>query len=564
MKTSCQVAKAGVTRRGFLGLAAASAVIAGSGIAGCSPAKPSETGADAEQAQTVPEIAESEIKETKEADVVVVGLGVAGVAAMRSAAEAGAHVIAVEKTSIANCRSSMFAAFNCDTARKLGIPDTDPTEIGNELMTQMAHRADYRVINTWLKHCGEAFEWYTGAYKDLLLLGPEDAFPENPDQIYLYAESVGGSTYRPGIDHEHMFAACCCVGGGDETHRPILEANIEKALETGNAEAVYDSPAVKLETKDGKVSAVVCKNLQDGTYTRYAASKGVILASGDYSYNDEMLQKYAPWVYAHKDNYLFSHEAMDCKGNHASTGDGQQLGISVGGHLDIAPHAIMAHIFQFGVENFIELNERGERFCNEDLSMTNIAKVILNQPGSKVFQIIDAKANDYYPIDEMLPMMRSYGDGETYSAEADTLEELAAKLGFDNDAASTFVASIERYNELCEKGHDDDFGKAAEKMHPIIEPPFKAVTYDTLKHTSVEDVSCMRLLVTMGGLVTDTNARVLDDDLNPIQGLYAVGNVQGGRFVDDYPFSLSGASHAAALTYGYLAGEHIVNGETAE
>ncbi len=457
----------------------------------------------------------------------------------------------------------MFAAFNCDTARKLGIPDTDPTEIGNELMTQMAHRADYRVINTWLKHCGEAFEWYTGAYKDLLLLGPEDAFPENPDQIYLYAESVGGSTYRPGIDHEHMFAACCCVGGGDETHRPILEANIEKALETGNAETVFDSPAVKLETKDGKVSAVVCKNLQDGTYTRYTASKGVILASGDYSYNDEMLQKYAPWVYAHKDNYLFSHEGMDCKGNHASTGDGQKLGISVGGHLDIAPHAIMAHIFQFGVENYIELNERGERFCNEDLSMTNIAKVILNQPGSKVFQIIDAKANDYYPIDEMLPMMRG-SDGETYSAEADTLEELAAKLGFDNDGASTFVASIERYNELCEKGHDDDFGKAAEKMHPIIEPPFKAVTYDTLKHTSVEDVSCMRLLVTMGGLVTDTNARVLDDDLNPIQGLYAVGNVQGGRFVDDYPFSLSGASHAAALTYGYLAGEHIVNGETAE
>lgn len=97
MKTSCQVAKAGVTRRGFLGLAAASAVIAGSGIAGCSPAKPSKTDADAEQAQTALEIDESEIKETKEADVVVVGLGVSGVAAMRSAAEAGAHVIAVEK-----------------------------------------------------------------------------------------------------------------------------------------------------------------------------------------------------------------------------------------------------------------------------------------------------------------------------------------------------------------------------------------------------------------------------------------------------------------------------------
>ena len=67
----------------------------------------------------------------------------------------------------------------------------------------------------------------------------------------------------------------------------------------------------------------------------------------------------------------------------------------------------------------------------------------------------------------------------------------------------------------------------------------------------------MRLLVTMGGLVTDDNARVLNDELQPIAGLYAVGNTQGGRFVEDYPFTLSGASHAAALTYGYLAGKHI-------
>ena len=110
---------------------------------------------------------------------------------------------------------------------------------------------------------------------------------------------------------------------------------------------------------------------------------------------------------------------------------------------------------------------------------------------------------------------------------------------------------------MCEKGVDEDFGKAAEKMFPVVDPPFYAITYDMLKHTSVEDVSCMRLLVTMGGLVTDDNARVLDDDSNPIPGLFAVGNVQGGRFVEDYPFTLSGASHAAALTYGYLTGKYL-------
>jgi len=94
-------------------------------------------------------------------------------------------------------------------------------------------------------------------------------------------------------------------------------------------------------------------------------------------------------------------------------------------------------------------------------------------------------------------------------------------------------------------------------MFPVVDPPFYAITYDMLKHTSVEDMSCMRLLVTMGGLVTDDNARVLNDDMEPIPGLFAVGNVQGGRFVEDYPFTLSGASHAAALTYGYLTGKYL-------
>ncbi len=550
-----------LTRRNFLATAgAAGALAVGATMMGCSPKNnaSNEDAATAPDAQDAsPAIDESLITNTVECEAIVVGLGIAGVAALRSAAESGLNVIGVEKCSVPSCRSNMIAAFNTDRTRALGIQDIDPTVIANELMIQMAHRADYRVVVKWLKNCGEAFEWYADAFEDLLWLGPEDAMPEDPETIYVYAESTAGDTYRFGIDHERLFAGCACIGGGSETHRPLLEANLKIAEELG-AQTIFDSPAVQIDVSEGRATGIVCQNLQDESYTRYIASKGVILASGDYSFNDEMLKQYAPWIYANLDKYLRSHEGMDCKGGHASMGDGQRMGIAAGGHVDVGPHAVMAHILQFGVEQFLEVNERGQRFCNEDLSMTNISKIMMGQPGSKVFQIIDAKAEEYYPgLDAMLGYIRSYGDGETYSAEADSLEELAKQLGMQDEAITEFKASVERYNELCLKGADDDFGKAPEKMHAITEPPFRAITYDMYKHTSVDDVSCMRLLVTMGGLVTDDCARVLDDDLNPIPSLYAVGNVQGGRFVDDYPFSLSGASHAAALTYGYLAGKQV-------
>lgn len=540
-----------MTRRGFLGLGAAAGVLAaGAALAGCSPKQATEEESKEAAVEGPDTIDESLIADTVDCDVVVCGLGVSGVAALRAAAESGAKVVGVEKTSGPNCRSSMFAAFNCDTARQLGVEDIDPTEIANELMIQMAHRGDYRVINKWLANCGEAFEWYVGAYDGLLMVGPEDEYPEDPEQIYLYADAMA-APYRFGIDHERNFSGCCCVGGGNETHRPILEANIQKALDTGNAQTFFDSPVVQLDVADGRVTGAVCQNLADGSYTRYVAAKGVVLATGDYSFNDDMLKQYAPWVYANKDKYLFSHEAMDTNGNHASMGDGQRLGIAAGGHVDVAPHAVMAHIFQFGAEFFLELNERGQRFCNEDLSMTNIAKVMVNQPGSKVFQIVDATAEDYYPVETMLGYIRSYDDGEMFSAEADTLEDLAAQLGFTGEDAQEFVASVERYNELCAKGHDDDWGCDPQNLLPIKDAPFFASFGTTGGNPSGG-------LCQHAAICTDGRYQVLTGEKQPIAGLYAAGNTCGQRYGIQYATPTAGNSCGSALTSGYCAAESVI------
>ncbi|MFR7404245.1 MAG: FAD-binding protein [Coriobacteriaceae bacterium] len=124
------------------------------------------------------DIPEEKILETVDCDVCVVGLGVAGVGALRSAAEGGLKVVGVEKGSKPSARSNMFAAFGTEKTRSIGIEDISPTEVANELMTQMSHRADYRITTKWLKNCGEAFEWYTSAYDGLLWLGMEDELPE--------------------------------------------------------------------------------------------------------------------------------------------------------------------------------------------------------------------------------------------------------------------------------------------------------------------------------------------------------------------------------------------------
>ena len=184
--------KSDFSRREFLTFsAAAGAVAAGASLIGCAPQTAQERDAREDtsdgSAESGIQIDESQISETKECDVCVIGLGVAGVAAFRSAAEEGLKVVGVEKSSGPSARSSMFAAFNTDKVRAIGVQDIDPTTIANELMIQMAHRADYRVNVQWLKHCGEAFEWYADAYDGLQWIGPEDACPEDPSQMFVYA-----------------------------------------------------------------------------------------------------------------------------------------------------------------------------------------------------------------------------------------------------------------------------------------------------------------------------------------------------------------------------------------
>lgn len=125
---------------------------------------------------------------------------------------------------------------------------------------------------------------------------------------------------------------------------------------------------------------------------------------------------------------------------------------------------------------------------------------------------------------------------------ADTPEELAEKMGVDVEG---FVKTLNDYNRMCAEGKDTQFGKRPELLIPLDEPPYIARKYGTA------------LLSVVGGVKVDTEMRVLNEEREPIAGLYAIGNTAGGRYGIDYPMIIPGNSHGSALTFGYLLGRQL-------
>jgi hypothetical protein len=130
----------------------------------------------------------------------------------------------------------------------------------------------------------------------------------------------------------------------------------------------------------------------------------------------------------------------------------------------------------------------------------------------------------------------------------DTLEGLAAQLGLEGEAIDNFVAQIAEYNQYCKDGVDQQFGRAAEVLFPVEEGPFYGCTFDPVLGET---------MVTMGGILTDGNQNVVDQNYEPIPGLYVSGNDCGRRFSYEYVTPIPGVSLGFAITLGRECGKHI-------
>lgn len=523
-----------------------------------------------------------EIKPSKELDydVVVVGAGAAGVPAAGWAAELGA------KTALLQKEATVVSQGNCGSA----IIKSRSTEAGIAKWIHHTNglcdwRADVKQLKMYAEHSEEAMIWFwnRAGFTKETEYGDGSKVDSNKDSAKLLNDgdklcafiSTSGdftgtwrdreNSYEYGDDHCYFWAPW--VGP-----KPLNVGNaLKKIVDRMNEEnpdfnVFYSTPAVKLVKENGKVTGVIGKNAE-GEYIKFNASKAVILATGDYTNNSAMVKHWCPDI-----------DEFDKK-QFGKTGDGHILAMSAGAKMENTGHTKMMHDFDSALmweEPFLYLNMKGERFTNEYTGFVYMGNILKYQPAYKGSMLDEEHKecgskgwyctiydSDYmnWPNDEFVSgkvppaVMEKFIPGAVENPQgvfknlidlhrADTLEELAKELDIPYDAMK---ASIDRYNELCDKGCDTDFGKPVKYMHKIEKAPF----WGARKH--------IRVSAEVSGVIVNEYGQALDKDGEIIPGLYCAGNL-GGPFYggNDYPFHQTGLSLGRCYTSGMVTAKHAL------
>jgi succinate dehydrogenase/fumarate reductase flavoprotein subunit len=578
MESSNENQSKGIGRRDFLkGVAASTTgaiVAAASPYSGGTLAEAADNKDDNNKSgswKTPPEpIPDNKISKTIETDVVILGAGISGVAAARSAAETGVSVAVIEKQP--EDKYSFFGneigTVNSKFVLDAGGDKIDPMEFFEEWQRRMGNRTNPRLVRQYVYNSGAACDWLI------------EVLPDDFKKSLKIFGSPHPKYYTGKINGIKNWGCTVLFYSKGFSWTDAMKLMAAKAKTLG-ASFYYGTPARQIVKEGNKVTGAIAQDA-NGNYIRFVAKKGVLIACGDFSRNAEM-------VFDIMSEHLdLSKDKIENFRGMGRDGDGQKMGVWAGGSMERGPRAMMNTIDMvslagaFGKTAFLRMNRNGERYTNE-ASWAALAQGF-RQPKGLLCAIWDAdwrKELEYQALDhgsvETRPkildrlekesnaligtganggMVRgTVGAGEEEGGMpskhycANTLAELADYLGYKDQAKKNFLATIERYNELVKKGVDEDFGKDPSLMHPIVKPPFfGTVTMNDLTAGA---------MVTLAGLLIDENQRVLDNNDDPIPGLYATGNSSGGRYSADYITPISGNSIGWALTMGRIAGKYI-------
>ena len=343
-------------------------------------------------------------------------------------------------------------------------------------------------------------------------------------------------------------------------HQHVLDENCARAQEAGGVVYFGHFGEQLIVDEDGRVTGLYARNAETGKYKKLVSKNGVVMATGGCEGDKEIAKVFYPAMVEY--NNLSCWPNFDVEDKPTNTGDGYRMGWWAGAafstfmapmcHVMGGPNDIASMASSMGITTpHLRLNYNGIRFMNEDANCSDTEVSVERQPQTKAFLICDSHLDEQAGTDAAgstytCATLDEQVDGETIF-KADTLEELFESIpGMDVEQA---LASVEHYNELCAAGYDEDFCKNPKYLWPVQDGPFYA-----------SRMGIGLCLTTMGGLYSDNDARVYNNDKKIIPGLYACGNIQGNRFAVKYPFKLSGASHGMAMYYGYVAGQNVAQG----
>lgn len=568
------------------GLAAGTQVLAAEGQAASSTQADAAAPADAaaEPTETVPTIfkqnpswlgeapamPESFVEEV-EADVVVVGCGHSGAACARRAAELGKSVVVIEQQDgdpeTFMVLGQAIGHINSQWQANQGVPTYDVGEFVHNWQLHCANRAQGKLVRDFALHGGEALD-------ALVAVCPEDAQP-----------MAQGWPAPEGWQHKVgsfcSYPAAASFGGAINS---AMAAQRQAIVDAGGT-VVYNMSGYRLigDAESG-VSGVVGKDA-DGNFHKYTAKIGVVLAAGDCSADKEMFAALCQEV-------AETNTATEQLAGQGWSGQGQKMGLWAGAAMEIGPRAAMGGNFGLPMSSLagtpvLRVNKYGERYGDEYFGGGVLAGISgARQPAGLIYDVWDANVAAYLSVnplehfnpegtDEAMASLQESMD-EAYAAGAeglavkvqrgpayvgpdepaylygaDTLEELADYMGLDEQAKATFLATVERYNELCATGSDEDFGKDATYMIALDNPPY----YCYGNTPNRNDIMCA-----FAGLFVDGNQQVMDAvNFDRISGLYATGNCAGGRFPLQYTAPMNGASIGFALAGGYVLGTYLGN-----
>ena len=499
-------------------------------------------------------IPEDQIAETLETEVLIVGGGIAGLAAGARCTDLGLKCIVIEKYHGIVSRGAHIACVDSPVMRKLGV-SIDKKQFARDWMHICGSRVNEDLLWLYLNNCSDAVQWLVDLGGDAVELKLFGGRYRGPD--FTEYDGTHYLIQKPEATRYKNYAGA----------RLMCEILQDHCLEGEGNQIIRKTKAQYLEKDDsGRVVSCIAQG-EDGKYRRFRGTRAVVLATGDIGSNKDMMRTFAPIGLVPKVNFYFPQVPDPDNPGHRTglnQGDGHRMAYWMGAKFETPSWALSMHpqAYAFFVFFFLFVNRDGKRFMNEDTWVQAKSIRCAMQPrGDYAFTIFDKKWFD--ELGDLAditggqfvgPMMMDYGEKWSrangidkaieqyvergFCFKADTLDELADKMGVPKD---TFLATVARYNELAEKGEDEDFGKLPWHLSKIVKPPFRGFWMG----------AC--LLTTEQGILINEKAQAVDDSSEPIEGLFVTGDCSGGFFVNNYPCLMAGIAMGRTMTFAIKA-----------